>query len=86
MIVVFVDWPGRPHAAYAISLEAYTSFYEKTVVPFVDASYRTEARAGRRALVGMGVRGFPVLALAAVMLCFPSSIVSAFSRVLKGTV
>jgi outer membrane protein assembly factor BamB/enterochelin esterase-like enzyme len=57
MIVVFVEWPGRP-------LEAYSSFYSETVLPFVDGNYRTEARAERRALVGIGPRGFAVLTLA----------------------
>jgi outer membrane protein assembly factor BamB/enterochelin esterase-like enzyme len=57
LIVVFVDWPGRPQTAYS-------SLYSGTVIPYVDAHYRTEPRAMRRALVGIGSRGLAVLYLA----------------------
>jgi outer membrane protein assembly factor BamB/enterochelin esterase-like enzyme len=57
IIVVFVQWPGRPP-------QAYSTFYSGTVFPFVDGNYRTEARAGRRAMVGIGSPGLAVLTLA----------------------
>jgi outer membrane protein assembly factor BamB/enterochelin esterase-like enzyme len=57
IIVVFVDWPGRP-------LEAYSSFYSETIFPFVDGNYRTEPNVQGRALVGIGPRGLAVLTLA----------------------
>jgi enterochelin esterase-like enzyme len=57
LIVVLVDWTGRPETAYP-------SLYSETVIPYVDAHYRTEPTAVRRALVGIGSRGLAVLRLA----------------------